>query len=407
MRARVASGVAWAVGCMLAAAGSPLAAGQYAVSLRGGEPDLSASAVTALPQGLEIRSSDARAGERRELIAWDLVRGISAGDASVRAPGSEMMPMAVELWRARIRIERGDAELARPLLERHRARYLGLDGPTAHLVWEGLLRSAVEAGDRRESVVPWLECLRLGSDGEASRFPSLGAVLDDSTGLLPSLPPFMPEDGREALAQLCERGAGVAVGDNPAVSRSGSIELAARVGMRLARVMRLAGGAVTVAGAASPQAGGAAPAEQALSLVEAIVVAADPRARAAAVAAFDRAFPEPPSFLASWRLAAIGAGAARAARSVADGEPRVAALESAAIELLAVPASGLDRTGLVDAYALEEAARLVREAGNEALAARLESLRDERLARKGGVQTRPTTSVTTSARTAAMNGTTN
>lgn len=389
MNASIAKRAVRVVACVLAMSASPLAAGQYTVLLRGGEPDLAAAGVTALPQGLEVRSSDARAGERRELVAWDLVRGIAATDASVRAPGSEMLPMAVDLWRARVRIERGDTELALPLLERHRARFLGLDGPTAQLVWEGLLRAAVEAGDPRESVVPWLECLRLGSDGEASRFPGLGPVLDDATGLLPSLPPFIPEDGREPLAQLCERGAGVAGGGNPAVSRSGSVDLAARVGARLARVMRLAAGTGVVAGTAAPQ-GAVAPAEQALALIEAIVVAADARARAAAVAAFDRAFAEPPPFLASWRLAAVGAGAARDARAVTDPAARIAALESAAIELLAVPASGLDRTGLVDAYALEEAARLVRAAGNEALAARLESLRDERLARKGSAQPRPT-----------------
>lgn len=388
MNAALARRAARAVACVLAVSASPLAAGQYTVLLRGGEPDLAAAGVTALPQGLEVRNSDARAGERRELVAWDLVRGIAAADASVRAPGSEMMPMAVDLWRARVRIERGDTELALPLLERHRARFLGLDGPTAQLVWEGLLRAAVEAGDPRESVIPWLECLRLGSDGEASRFAGLGPLLDDTTGLLPSLPPFIPEDGREPLAQLCERGAGVAVGENAAASRSGSVDLAARVGARLARVMRLAAG-VGATGAAAQQ-GATAPAEQALALIESIMVAADARARAAAIAAFDRAFAEPPPFLASWRLAAIGAGAARDARAVADPAARLAALESAAIELLAVPASGLDRTGLVDAYALEEAARLVREAGNDALAARLESLRDERLARKGGAQPRPT-----------------
>ena len=390
MNAALARRAARAVASVLAVSASPLAAGQYTVLLRGGEPDIAAAGVTALPQGLEVRNSDARAGERRELVAWDLVRGIAAADASVRAPGSEMMPMAVDLWRARVRLERGDTELARPLLERHRARFLGLDGPTAQLVWEGLLRTAVEAGDPRESVIPWLECLRLGSDGEASRFPALGPVLDDTTGLLPSLPPFLPEDGREPLAQLCERGAGVAGGGNPAVSRSGSVDLAARVGARIARVMRLAAGTGAAVGVPAPQGAGAAPAEQALALIEAIVAAPDARARAAAVAAFDRAFAEPQPFLASWRLAAIGAGGARDARAVTDPAARIAALESAAIELLAVPASGLDRTGLVDAYALEEAARLVRAAGNEALAARLESLRDERLARKGSAQPRPT-----------------
>ena len=114
MNAALARRAARAVASVLAVSASPLAAGQYTVLLRGGEPDIAAAGVTALPQGLEVRNSDARAGERRELVAWDLVRGIAAADASVRAPGSEMMPMAVDLWRARVRIERGDTELGRP-----------------------------------------------------------------------------------------------------------------------------------------------------------------------------------------------------------------------------------------------------------------------------------------------------
>ena len=391
MTAILARRIACATVCVLAALAARVAAGQYTVELRGGEAAIAAAGVTALPQGLEIRNSDARSGERRELLAWDLVRAISASDASVRPPGSDMMPMASDLWRARVRIERGDTGLARPLLERHSARFLGLDGPTAQLVWEGLLRCAIEAGEPRESVVPWLECLRLGSDGVPSRFPALEPELDDGTGLLPSLPPFVPAEGREALAALCERGAGVAQAANPAASRSASVALAARVGVRLGRLMRIAGGASLAAEAPAARGEALAPAERALMLLEAIVVAPDARSRAAQIVAFDRAFAEPAPFLASWRLAAIGAGAARDAGAVADPAARIAALESAAIELLAVPASGLDRTGLVDAYALEEAARLVREAGNAQLAAQLESLRDERLTRRG----LPTSSETT------------
>ena len=57
-----------------------------------------------------------------------------------------------------------------------------------------------------------------------------------------------------------------------------------------------------------------------------------------------------------------------------------AALARAALELLAVPAAGLDRTGFVDAYALEEAARLLREAGDESSAAQIDALLAEKAA---------------------------
>jgi len=390
----VVAGLAPWAGLPAAAAGGaagstqsePASAARYTVSLRGGAADIVAARVSALAEGLELRGSDTRTGEWRELVAWDLVRGIAAEESSIRPPGSELLPMAEELWRARIRLERGDASLARPLLERHRARFLGLEGPTAQLVWEGTLRCAVDAGDLSGATVPWLECLRLGTLGTPSRFPALAEALDDSTGLLPSLPPFAPADRRAELSRSCEEAAG-AVG----ASASDAARVAERVGARMARLMRLAGArtaqdAAVDAGAQTAQRVDALPpAERVLALLEGIVVASDPRQRARAVADFDRAFADPPEFLAAWRLAAIGTSVAGGARAAAgDSAERVAALESAALELLAVPASGLDRFGLVDAYALEEAALLMRESGNEALARRLETLRAERLSRVRG-----------------------
>ena len=74
------------------------------------------------------------------------------------------------------------------------------------------------------------------------------------------------------------------------------------------------------------------------------------------------------------------AQAARLARASAGADDdRRLLLERAALELLAVPASGLDKTGLVDAYALEEAESLLREAGDGESAAQLAALRAERL----------------------------
>jgi hypothetical protein len=57
----------------------------------------------------------------------------------------------------------------------------------------------------------------------------------------------------------------------------------------------------------------------------------------------------------------------------------VAALGRAALDLLAVPAAGLDAHGLVDAYALEEAGRLLREAGDDTSASQLETLARDKM----------------------------
>jgi hypothetical protein len=123
---------------------------------------------------------------------------------------------------------------------------------------------------------------------------------------------------------------------------------------------------------------------RALGLLEDIASAADVRSLDKAVGSFDRAFEEPPSYLSAWRIAAIGTCRARIARTApvvagAAASDRAGALGRAALEFLAVPASGLDRTGLVDAYALEEAASLLRESGDESSAAQLAALAEQKL----------------------------
>lgn len=356
------------------------------VALRGGAADRVVADAKVLAAGLEVRVAGGKADARAavELIPWDEVRGVVSADPS-RIPGPDELAMAEDLWRARIRVARGDSVLARPLLERHWPKLRGADGPTAQLVAEGLLRSAVDAGDLAAAIEPWIECLRLGTDGTASRFPALPGVLDDATGLLPAIGPFAPASLRPALAAGFEAAAAFrpAAGE-PTASR----KVASSVSIRMARLIRLSDGAAQAAAdaAAAPPAGApataatesSAPALRVLELIEAIETASDQRERERAVAMFDKQYPEPPAFLACWRLAAVATGASRAARAT-TGDARAAALVAAALDHLAIPASGLDQTGLVDAYALEEAERLVREAGDQDAANSLAALRDERL----------------------------
>lgn len=352
---------------------APHAFAQVTVALRGGAPDRTASAVTALDQGLEVRFIEPGKPETREVIPWDEVRGVS--DPSGRALAAEFLPMAEDLWRARIRVARRDAALAHPLLERHWARLRGASGPTAQLVAEGLLRAAVESRDLQGAVAPWIACLRIGSEGTSTRFPALPALLDNSTGLLPGLSPFVPSDLRAALASALEDAATHArsLGATP----QGSAATAALVATQMGRLVEVSGGGAVSPKPAAPSASDA-PAVRVLAAIEAIASAADARARERAVADFDRSYPEAPAFLSAWRLAAIGVSSAREARATA-GDRREAALVAAALDNLAVPASGLDKTGLVDAYAIEMAEQLSREAGDTAAASALAALREERL----------------------------
>lgn len=355
------------VATLLSAHAALRAAADATVELRGNAGTLVSSTATATLRGLELRGvrRDEGAAAREETVPWDMVRSVEGGAAAgAGADLATMLEAGTALWRARARIERGDCELARPLLRDQWARFAKADGPTAALVAEGMLRCAVSAGDMGASVEPWLECLRHRGAKEPLRFAALAPVLDPETALLPSLPPFVPSDRRADLLSVFEAIPSAADASAPAAARE--------VGGRLARLMRRASGAVPEP--AAPPRADAEPAVKVLALLDGVASAADARALTRALDEFDRAYPEPPAFVASWRLAAAACAQARHARAV-QGDGRIAALERAALEMLAVPASALDQTGLVDAYALEEAEALVREAGLRESADRIAALR--------------------------------
>ncbi len=348
------------------------------VILRGTAQPIVADSVFGDSHGLEIHTvaagSARGAAEKGEVIPWDMVRAVEGQSGGTGL--AEFLEIGEDLWRARIRIERGDAALAQAELAKHWTRFRDADGPTAALVAEGLLRCALSAGDLRAAADPWLACLRHRGMGIASRFPTLPPAIDASNGLLPELSPFMPASRRAELIGACE--SAKASGESGEVARS---------------IVRIANGMHDQArdqahdsahDPAHDPARESSPALRALGLLEDIASAADVRSLDKAVGSFDRAFEEPPSYLSAWRIAAIGTCRARIARTApvvagAAASDRAGALGRAALEFLAVPASGLDRTGLVDAYALEEAASLLRESGDESSAAQLAALAEQKL----------------------------
>lgn len=342
------------------------AAADVAVFLRGEPEARKAEGAFGDMRGLEVRTA-----QGSEIVPWDMVRSVE-GQTGTAGLG-DYLSMGADLWRARIRIERGDAPLAQPLLAKHWGRLRDADGPTAALAAEGLLRCALEANDVRAAADPWLACLRHRNAGISSRFPALPVLIDAETGLLPELSPFLPAARRQDVIAACEA--------SKTLGEAGDV--AARI-VRIAKGVGSSDGARTDAGAKGDAREAARPkassrAVLALMHIEEIASARDARALERATAAFDKDFDEPPSYLGAWKLAAIGTARARMAREV-QGDARVAALGRAALQLLAVPAAGLDRTGLVDAYALEEAAKLLRESGDAASAAQLDALVTEKTA---------------------------
>jgi hypothetical protein len=336
---------------------------EITVILRGGvEPVKGLNAIAAL-RGLEVQQGTAKAAV---IIPWDMVRDVEG--ATVSGLESELA-IGQDLWRGRIRVERGDEALAEPLFVKHWERYRAQDGPTTAVIAEGLLRCALAKNDLRAAVEPWFVCLRIGSNGEPSRYSDLPGILDDTTGLLPELSPFLPTSMRPDLADALRDAAKSTSPAQPGVASEATT--------RLARIL-----AATERDAkptpAAEVSRDAAPAVRALALIEAIVSAPDARAAAKAVAEFERMLPEAPAYLAAWKFAAAGTHAARMARAT-TGDARNRALEEAALAFLAVPASGLDKSGLVDAYALEEAVALLKESGDNVSASQVATILEEKV----------------------------
>jgi len=130
------------------------------------------------------------------LIGWDRVRRVGGVHGADAAPYEDVADQA---WRARTRLERGDAVAAEPLFEGLFEAYAGSEGPLSVVVCEGLLRCRLRRGANVGAMEPWMALLDARSGEEPagaiwvgddwSSRAGLAPVLDES-GLVPALPPM-------------------------------------------------------------------------------------------------------------------------------------------------------------------------------------------------------------------------
>ena len=167
------------------------------VLLRGGEPPLEGE-VTLSEAGVTVRTGT---GSDATLeVPWDRVRDVRM----LKEPADldRYLARAEDLWRARSRLERGDAAMAEPLFERLFADYRGRTSETALVVAEGLLRCRLERHDLSRAVVPALEVARLRrADVTTASYGELAVVYDEETGLCVGVPPvWLDEASAQQLA---------------------------------------------------------------------------------------------------------------------------------------------------------------------------------------------------------------
>jgi hypothetical protein len=133
-------------------------------------------------------------GDRVRVISWDRVSRVDGAAASISEP---FLPVAHGLWRARIRIEKGDFEGAEPLLEPLIERFNGVCGPTSAVFHASLMRCRMERGAISLALVPWLRLVAAGTEQVGTdsapllQFGTLGiSLIDPAFGLAPDLPPM-------------------------------------------------------------------------------------------------------------------------------------------------------------------------------------------------------------------------
>jgi len=126
------------------------------VTLRAGGGVVSGRLLGVDVEGVSLESDDGSA----EMFSWDRVRSVAGAGSEL---ASEFASIADRMWRARTRLERGDAPAAEPLFEALFERYAGGTGPSSRVVAEGLLRCRLRRNAYASAVEAWLAALTAGA----------------------------------------------------------------------------------------------------------------------------------------------------------------------------------------------------------------------------------------------------
>ncbi len=307
------------------------------VERRGSEPKLEGEVKQIDDAGVLIVS---RTGAEH-LVTWDRVRSVEKDPPDPKV--EQLRERATNLWRARSRLERGDAALAELLFERLFPDYRGKTHETALIVAEGLLRCRLARGANEGAVIPALEVARLRHKGVRTiAYSSLPPVFDDATLLSPVLPPVWA--GTSGLATL-ERDLQAyddSVGDPPVSAIAAWYRAAVRrqLGLPEEPPSKLATDHVGV------------------SLLQALVDtgAGESKAREAARAAIERRMPELPTWAQAWARFALG-------RSLLM-ESGVGRQQAGMVDLAYLPASFRQEQPYLCAVALQTMAEALERTGD-------------------------------------------
>ena len=168
---------------LLTASCSQFAFGEV-IFRRDGLPELSGSIYGGVNGGLLFK--DDQQETEIYIVPWSSILRIEP--EKPRPELQTFLDVGEELWRAKIRLLRGDVALSEPIFASQFLELLGEDGPDARLASEGYLRVLLARGALKQAVIPWLETVRHQELGVESPFNSLEPILHLETMACPHLP---------------------------------------------------------------------------------------------------------------------------------------------------------------------------------------------------------------------------
>jgi hypothetical protein len=154
------------------------------IVLRDGLPELNGSILSGGKGGLLFKEEHQKTKTIR--VPWSSILRIET--AKLMPQLQAFLDDGDQLWRAKVRLLRGDIELSEPIFASMFNKLLGENGEDARLASEGLLRVLISRGALKQALIPWLETVRHQELGVASPFMTLQPILDPATMACPHLP---------------------------------------------------------------------------------------------------------------------------------------------------------------------------------------------------------------------------
>lgn len=137
-------------------------------------------------------------GESGRVLGWDAVYFI---EGEYESEAGTYREWSDQVWRAKVRLSRGDLAMATPMFEAlfARVKEQRIGGPTGLLIAESTLRCRVAQSNHGAAIEAWIVAMDIRSTGQRlSGESGTRGLIDTQTQLVPGLPPIWLTDSDDA-----------------------------------------------------------------------------------------------------------------------------------------------------------------------------------------------------------------